>query len=77
MVAKPETAPVLKAVEQRVINKESLIEIGQWLLSKDMDYKNQSTVFKSVGLAIQDLSVAELVYQYAVQNNLGINFSLN
>lgn len=72
-----ESGEVIKAVEQSILKKESIIEIGQWLLRKDMDYKNHSTVFKSVGLAIQDLSVAEVVYRNALKNSLGINFSIN
>lgn len=72
-----ESGEVIKAVEQNTLKKETIIEIGQWLLHKDMDYKNHSTVFKSVGLAIQDLSVAEVVYRNALKNSLGINFSIN
>ena len=72
-----ESGEVIKAVEQSILKRESIIEIGQWLLRKDMDYKNHSTVFKSVGLAIQDLSVAEVVYRNALKNSLGINFFIN
>lgn len=71
-----ESGEIIQAVENNVLKKDSLNEIGQWLLTKDGDYKNNSTVFKSVGLAIQDLSVAEVVYQNALKNNLGINFPL-
>lgn len=72
-----ESGEIIKAVEQNTLKKESIIEIGQWLLHKNMDYKNHSTVFKSVGLAIQDLGVAEVVYRNALKNNLDINFSIN
>lgn len=72
-----ESGEIIRAMEQNTLKKESIIELGQWLLSKDVDYKDYLTVFKSVGLAIQDLSVAEVVYQNALKNNLGINFPLN
>lgn len=72
-----ESGEIMKAVEQNTLNKETIIEIGQWLLRKETDHKNHPTVFKSVGLAIQDLSVAEVVYRNALKNNLGINFSIN
>lgn len=72
-----ESGEIIKAVEQNKLKKEALTEIGQWLLSKDKDYKNHSTVFKSVGLAIQDLSVAEVVFRNALKNNFGLNFSIN
>jgi ornithine cyclodeaminase len=54
-----------------------MIEIGQWLLQKKEDHKEQLTVFKSVGLAIQDLSVAQVVYQNALTQGLGNDFLLN
>jgi ornithine cyclodeaminase len=72
-----ESGEIINALEQNTLKKEDIIEIGTWLLSKDRDYKNQLTVFKSVGLAIQDLSVAVVVYQNALKNNFGINFSLS
>lgn len=72
-----ESGEIMNAVKQEALKKEDIIEIGQWLLHKNVDYKNQLTVFKSVGLAIQDLSVAEVVYKNAIQNNLGVHFSIN
>lgn len=72
-----ESGEIIKAVEQNSLKKESIIEIGQWLLRKNGDYKPHLTVFKSVGLAIQDLSVAEVVYQNAFDNNFGMNLTIN
>lgn len=72
-----ESGEIIRAVEQNTLKKENILEIGQWLLSKELDYKNHSTVFKSVGLAIQDLSVAQVVYRNALKNNLGIDFPIN
>lgn len=72
-----ESGEIIRAIEEKKLKEESIIEIGQWLLHKEKDCKNQITVFKSVGLAIQDLSVAEVVYQNALANNLGMEFSLN
>ncbi|WP_408605468.1 hypothetical protein [Legionella tunisiensis] len=46
-------------------------------ITQGKNYKPHLTVFKSVGLAIQDLSVAEVVYQNALKNNLGSSFSLS
>lgn len=71
-----ESGEIIQAIEQRLITKEKIIEIGAWLLHKKGNYKNQLTLFKSVGLAIQDLAVAEIVYKNALKNNLGISFSL-
>lgn len=72
-----EAGEIIQAVEHNTLKKEAITEIGQWLLHKKNNYKNQRTVFKSVGLAIQDLSVAEVVYQHAITHNLGIDFSMD
>lgn len=72
-----ESGEIMSAVKEHQLNPDSIIEIGHWLLNKNIDYKNQLTVFKSVGLAIQDVSVASLVYCNAMKNHLGVQFSLN
>ncbi|HHF7345279.1 TPA: ornithine cyclodeaminase family protein [Legionella feeleii] len=71
-----ESGEIISAIEQNQLKKEAIIEFGQYLLHKEKNYSDQLTVFKSVGLAIQDLSVAEVVYQNALKNNLGSSFSL-
>ncbi|MBI2786255.1 MAG: ornithine cyclodeaminase family protein, partial [Legionella longbeachae] len=72
-----ESGEIISAVKELQLKQDSIIEIGHWLNQKNTDYKNQLTVFKSVGLAIQDLSVAALVYQNATHKNLGMSFSLS
>lgn len=72
-----ESGEIISAVEKNMIPKDAIIEIGQWLLRKDGDHKEQLTVFKSVGLAIQDVSVARVVYQNALSQGLGQEFRLN
>lgn len=42
-----------------------------------MQCETTQTVFRSVGLAIQDLSVAQVIYQNALKMNLGSPFFLN
>lgn len=75
--AMKEAGEIINAVEQQKIKKESLIELGSWLLKKAPHTQEQLTVFKSVGLAIQDLGVAQVVYQNALKMNLGSTFKLN
>ena len=71
-----ESGEIISALQEHQLKQDSIIEMGHWLLHKKTDYKNQLTVFKSVGLAIQDLSVAAVVYQNALHNNLGVPFAL-
>ncbi|KTD51863.1 ornithine cyclodeaminase [Legionella quinlivanii] len=72
-----EAGEIINAVEQQKIKRESIIELGSWLLEKAAPVQERLTVFKSVGLAIQDLAVAEVVYQNALKMNLGTAFKLN
>jgi len=71
-----EAGEIIHAIEERALKKDSLIELGQWLLNKERDYKNRLSVFKSVGLAIQDLSVANMVFRKALSQGLGAELSL-
>ncbi|KTD56542.1 ornithine cyclodeaminase [Legionella santicrucis] len=71
-----EAGEIISALQQNYLKQESIIEIGDWLLHKNQDYKNQLTAFKSVGLSIQDLSVASVVYHNAVTKKLGTFFEL-
>lgn len=72
-----ESGEIINAIDQQKIRKESIIELGSWLLKKVPQAQEQLTVFKSVGLAIQDLAVAQVVYQNALKMNLGSSFKLN
>lgn len=72
-----ESGEIINAVQQQKLKKESIIELGSWLTQKGPDFKDQLTVFKSVGLAIQDLAVAQVVHQNALKMNLGSMFKLD
>lgn len=75
--AMKEAGEIINVVEEQKIKKESLIELGSWLLKKAPHVQEQLTVFKSVGLAIQDLGVAQVVYKNALKMNLGSTFKLS
>ncbi|RMX20982.1 ornithine cyclodeaminase family protein [Legionella jordanis] len=72
-----EAGEIIAAVGSKTISKTNLKELGRLLLMKSTStYKEKLTVFKSVGLAIQDISIAEAVYKNAVKNKLGTSFVL-
>ncbi|MFC3907466.1 ornithine cyclodeaminase family protein [Legionella dresdenensis] len=70
-----ESGEIIAAIEQNRLKPDAIIEFGNWLLHKKEDYKNKLTVFKSVGLAIQDIAVADEVYKNASRDKLGFDFS--
>ncbi|MFA6303719.1 MAG: ornithine cyclodeaminase family protein [Legionella sp.] len=67
-----EAGEIIAAIDAHQLNKKSIIEIGEWLTHKNVDYTQCLTLFKSVGLAIQDISVAERVYQNAINQGLDL-----
>jgi len=72
-----ESGEIISALAHNQLKQETMIEIGEWLTHKNTNYQNCLTVFKSVGLSIQDLSVASVVYNQAMDKKLGIPFELN
>lgn len=72
-----EAGEIISAIQQGQLNQGAIHEIGKWLLDKKVNYKNQLTIFKSVGLAIQDVSIAEIVYQNAIKKNQGKTFEIH
>ncbi|KTC97218.1 ornithine cyclodeaminase [Legionella geestiana] len=72
-----EAGEIIEAVKQQNITKASIIELGSWLLKKAPPIQEKRTVFKSVGLAIQDLAVAHVVYQNTLKRHAGSVFKLD
>jgi ornithine cyclodeaminase len=55
-----EAGEVIDAIEHAALSQESLVELGE-LIATPPDEINGLTVFKSVGLAMQDWAIAQLV----------------
>ena len=72
-----EAGEIICAIESSVIDLPSLHELGYLLTHQQPEFKNQLTVFKSVGLAIQDISIAEMAYRNAIDKKIGHNFDLS
>lgn len=72
-----EAGEIIEAVKQQNLQKETITELGSWLLKKVPPVQEKLTVFKSVGLAIQDLAVAHVVYQNALKRQAGSVFKLD
>src|SRR5690625_7452600 len=59
-------------------SSEELLELGDILIGLREGRVNEEevTVFKSVGLAVVDIIVAQYLFEKAIKNGLGKNFSL-
>ena len=72
-----ESGEIISALKHNQLKQNAIIELGDWLLHKKPDYKSNLSVFKSVGLSIQDLSVADVVYKNAMEKKRGVSFALS
>lgn len=60
-------------IREGVISEEDIISIGEIITGNVIGRKNESdiTIFKSVGISAQDVATAKLVYDRALQENIG------
>ncbi len=74
-----EAGDLIQAIQQGVITKEHIHgELGDLVSGKisSRETEDEITVFKSVGLAVQDLITADLVLKIAQEKNLGTSLLL-
>lgn len=72
-----ESGEIINAVNAKAIAIDDLIEIGACVSSDNAKQQNSLTVFKSVGLAVQDIAVAEKVLTLATNNSIGNDIEIN
>lgn len=70
--ARHETGDIINPIKNGMINQEDVFTIGK-LLSQErkVDVQN-TTVYKSAGMALFDLYVAQMMYKKAIAHNVGI-----
>jgi ornithine cyclodeaminase/alanine dehydrogenase-like protein (mu-crystallin family) len=69
-----EAGDLIIPIKKGIISSNAIYaELGELIAGKKLgrESKDEITVFKSVGLAIQDISTAKLVYEKAVKENIG------
>lgn len=75
-----ESGDLIKPIQQGIISENHIAgEIGELLLNKiaGRESDDQITVFKSVGVAIQDYVVATDIYNYSLEQGFGLEISLS
>jgi ornithine cyclodeaminase len=60
--ASAEAGEIVSALEEKSITTNDLVELGAVVSGNSASKEYSYTVFKSVGLAIQDISIANTVY---------------
>jgi len=78
MHALEETGDLIAPLKNQWITKEQIRTLGCLINDpKGIEViKNETTMFKSVGMALFDVCVAQLIYQKSVENEFGEEFEL-
>jgi ornithine cyclodeaminase len=74
-----ESGDFIKPISEGIIQKSNIVgEIGDFCLNKiaGRESENEITVFKSVGIAIQDYTVANDIYNYSFESSFGHDINL-
>jgi len=74
-----ESGDLIKPVQEGIISESHIAgEIGDFLLDRitGRESKDQITLFKSVGVAIQDYAVATDIYKSSLEQGFGIEINL-
>ena len=68
-----EAGDYIMPIDGGIIKPENIVSIGEIITEKVKGRTSSSeiTVFKSVGIAAQDVAVAKLVYDRALKENIG------
>lgn len=69
--ARQETGDIINPVQQGIISPEHVYTLGKLLTGKRTIDVNQTTVFKSAGMALFDLYVAQAMYAVAITRGVG------
>jgi alanine dehydrogenase len=74
-----ECGDILLAIQEKAITAESVhAEIGEVLAGKKSgrNGRQERTIYKAVGIAIQDVATAHLIYRKALAQNVGTHIEL-
>lgn len=73
-----ETGDLIVPLEEKWLDRSQVETFGHFLLEHkgNEEIKGKTTFFKSVGMALFDLTVGQLIYQKALEKGLGQDISL-
>lgn len=74
-----ESGDLIKPINEGIIDEQHIVgELGDFLLNKirGRETEEEITIFKSVGVAIQDFAVATDIYNYSLQADFGLDINL-
>jgi len=73
-----EVADIRKPLEAGMISDSRIVELGEIVMGRRVVEEGRGiTLFKSVGLAIQDVIAASLAYRKALELQIGIRIEVD
>jgi ornithine cyclodeaminase/alanine dehydrogenase-like protein (mu-crystallin family) len=70
LFAAKESGDIAIPLKENIVGKDKIKEFAS-LFKKSTDCENKTFFFKSVGMALFDLTVAAAIYEFALKNNIG------
>ncbi|MBU1584762.1 MAG: ornithine cyclodeaminase family protein [Proteobacteria bacterium] len=71
LFAAKESGDLVLPLKDQVVKMDKIKEFAGLLLENNTTYENRTIFFKSVGMALFDLTVAAAIYEHAVKNTMG------
>ncbi|WP_368974307.1 ornithine cyclodeaminase family protein [Caldifermentibacillus hisashii] len=74
-----ESGDIIIPLQKKLIHRDSIIHMSNYIVNKEKIILNRekSIVFKSTGMALFDIVVANFIYKKAVKKNIGIRLSFS
>lgn len=73
--ARNESGDVSWPLQKKLLDDEDIIQLSQVIIGKH-NVRDKTRIFKSVGMALFDLTVSQAIYKAAVQKDIGTNVLL-
>ena len=74
--ARHETGDSINPVKKGIVKEEQVFTIGKLMTGEKQVNRNNTTVYKTAGMALFDLFVAEQMYKVAKEKNIGTHVSI-
>jgi ornithine cyclodeaminase len=71
-----ESGDIATSLKNGWIKEHQVSTMGKWITTGEKIKDGETTLFKSVGMALFDLVVSDLIYQKAVEKGLGTKIEL-
>lgn len=65
---------VNRGIKKKFFVEDDILQLGEYLKNPSTDYSNELSVFKPMALSFADIALANVVYENAIEKNIGLVF---